>query len=239
MVFGDKKFERRASCGIYRNKRMRWNPRPPAAAFTLIEMLAVVGILSIVLALAVPAFQNLGKANSLSSAGNTTANLISAARQNSVSRNVLTAFVVLTGTGTEADYRTFGLFERGVSGGWQQIGAWETLPQGIFVDAADKINCSFLDNSPLRPTLNDANDATAIYYLGRPIDSSNLAFRVFVPTGAISNPERAAQLRLVEGTLEGSASNYSVRTRRDGGVAVNYYDVAIIGTTGAPKISRP
>lgn len=207
-------------------------------------MLAVIGILSVVLALAVPAFQNLGQANSLSSAGNTTANLVSAARQNSVSRNVLTAFVVLTGTGTEADYRTFGLFERGVSSTWQQIGAWESLPTGIVVDAKDHNNCSFLENSPIRPALTDGDGSTSIRFAGKPVESSQLAFRVFLPTGSLSNPEWAAQLRLVEGTIEGSAASHTVRyARRSGGdsseTATNYYDVAIIGTTGAPKVIRP
>lgn len=219
---------------------MRRYFRKPSAAFTLIEMLAVVGILSIVLALAVPAFQNLGQASALSSAGNTTANLVSAARQNSVSRNVLTALVVLTGTGTDADLRTLGLFERGVSGPWQQVGAWETLPVGIAIDPEDRVNCSFLENSPIRPTLIDANGSTSIRFSGQPVESTGFAYRVFLPTGSLSNPERAAQLRLVEGTIEGSTASHTIRyARRSNNKPSSYYDVAIIGATGAPKIIRP
>jgi prepilin-type N-terminal cleavage/methylation domain-containing protein len=222
---------------------MRWTPRTPrhpAAAFTLIEMLAVVAILGAVLALAIPAFQHLGQANALSSAGNRTANFIGAARQNSTSRNVLTSLIILTGTGTEADYRTIGLFERGVAGTWSQIGSWESLPTGITFDAGDRINCSYLENSPIQPALTDPNGGPAIRFFGRDIEPSQMAYRVFLPTGSLSNPDQPAQLRLVEGIIEGAGENRSVRyTRRKNRGTANYYDVAIIGATGSPKIIRP
>ena len=224
------------------SNRINRSSRKSSTAFTLIEMLAVVGILSIVLALAVPAFQNLGQASALSSAGNTTANLVSAARQNSVSRNVLTALVVLTGTGTEADLRTLGLFERGVSSPWQQVGTWETLPTGIVVDPVDRVNCSFIEYSPVRPTLTDLDGSAAVRFAGEPVESSALAYRVFLPTGSLSNAERPAQLRLVEGTIEGPPAARTIRYARRSNSSKgpsNFYDVAIIGATGAPKINRP
>jgi prepilin-type N-terminal cleavage/methylation domain-containing protein len=219
---------------------MRRTPRSPAPAFTLIEMLAVVGILSVVIAIAVPAFQSLGRANALSSAGNSTANLVAAARQNSTSRNVLTALVVLTGTGTEADFRTFGRYERGVNGSWLQVGVWETLPVGVVVDPEERINCSFLDNSPTRPALTDPDGSPSVRFGERAVDSTSMAFRVFLPTGSLSNPEQPAQLRLVEGTIEGFGENRTVRyARRTTEGTPNFYDVAIIGATGATKIIRP
>lgn len=227
---------------IYMGNRMRRNSRPSPKAFTLIEMLSVVAVISVVLALAVPAFQSLGQASALSSAGNTTANLISAARQNSVSRNVLTAFVLLTGTGTDADYRAMGLFERGVNSGWEQVGKWEVLPTGIAVQPDDLPNCSFLTESPLRPTLTNGNGETAIVYQGRPLSAEQFAFRVFLPTGSLSNPDKPAQLRLVEGTIQGLADARTIQLARNHQTGdlkrKNYYDIAIVGTTGAPKINR-
>src|SRR5687768_16904610 len=111
--------------------------------FSLVEVLTVMAIITIVLGFTVPAFQSIGRGTSLTSAGNTVTTLASAARQNSASRNVLTALVLITGTATEADYRTFGLYELGSGGYWQQVGKWETLPTGIVVDAQDLVNCSF------------------------------------------------------------------------------------------------
>lgn len=218
--------------------RAPFAPHRSSSAFTLIEILVVVGIVLIMMGAAVPAFQNLGRATALGSAGNTVANLAAGARQNSTSKSVLTALVVLTGTNTEADFRTVGLFECGVSGYWAQVGKWETLPIGIAIDPQDRVNCSFLDNSPTVPRLLDPQGQSSIRYLNQPVLAQNFACRIFVPTGSLSNPDQPAQLRLVEGSVE---SNQTIRygRRNQDGTAANFFDLAIIGTTGATKITRP
>ena len=61
--------------------------------------------------------------------------------------------------------------------------------------------------------------------------------RIFLSNGALQNPEKPAQLRLVEGFYENRRVTY---TRPDGqGKPANYYDVAILGLTGTTKMSRP
>jgi hypothetical protein len=126
----------------------------------------------------------------------------------------------------------------------EQVGNWEILPAGIAVQPDDLPNCSFLTDSPLRPSLTNANGETAVYYLGKPVQPDECAFRVFLPTGSLSNPDRPAQLRLVEGTIQGPTGARSIQLARRHKTGSsdpdrkNYYDIAIIGTTGAPKISR-
>ena len=206
--------------------------------FTLIEVIVAMAIIMIGIGFAVPAFQSIGRGTALSAAGNTVATLAASARQNSTSRNVLTAMIVLTGTGTEADCRTVGLYEYGTGGYWQQIGKWETLPVGIVIDGQDWVNCSFMENSPDLPRLLDGSGESAVRYHGVPVPPTAFATRIFVPSGALSNPDKPAQLRLVEGFVDGNSIRYTHRSTSGPGPA-NYFDLAIVGTTGATKISRP
>lgn len=209
------------------------------AGFSLIELMVVIAIMTIAIGFAVPAFRSISRGTALTSAGNLLTSLASAARQNSISRNVLTAMVVLTGTDTEADYRTVGLYEYGIEGYWLQVGKWETLPTGIVIDAQDRVNCSFLEDSPTLPRLMAAGGESAIRYQNVAAPADAFAARIFVPSGGLSNPDKPAQLRLVEGFHEApEKTRYSHRNPAGTGPA-NYFDVAIVGTTGATKISRP
>jgi len=218
---------------------LRSLPRTPPA-FTLVEMLAVAALVVTVMLFAIPAVHGVGRAQGLASGGNKIANLLGNARQQAMSRNILTAAVVITGTRTEADYRTVGLFFYGPQGQWLQSGAWETLPLGVTIDPQDLENSTFLENSPPLPT-SAAAGLLPLRFHERDLQTSDYACRIFLPNGALSNPEQPAQLRLVEGTVDTSAGHPIIRYERAAGRdgIRNYYDVAIVGTTGALKISRP
>jgi uncharacterized protein (TIGR02596 family) len=62
-----------------------YHPRP--AAFTLVELLAVIAIILLLASLSVTAFNKIGDAKSLSSAANTLSDQLNLARQTALSRN--------------------------------------------------------------------------------------------------------------------------------------------------------
>ncbi|CAN5340983.1 hypothetical protein BH09VER1_BH09VER1_27470 [soil metagenome] len=200
-----------------------------AAAFSLIELLTVVAIISLMTTLLVPAFNNLGKAQLLNSEGNRVVNLINLAGQNSASKNAMTALVALPGDSTRPGaYNTFGLFEYVPdASGWRQVSKWETLKDGIVVDQA----LSFTDY----PTKKPEPDFPSITYRGATVAAYK--YIVFLPNRSLLQ-NISAQVRLAEGFYAASASTPTY-TRPGPGGPVNYYLVTVLGTTGRPKIDRP
>src|SRR4051812_17944456 len=81
--------------------------------FSLLELLTVVAIMAVITGLAVPLIGGLAGARKLEGAISQGANIFTEARQNSISKGVLTAVVILTDTAKEADaaYRTMALLE--------------------------------------------------------------------------------------------------------------------------------
>lgn len=210
------------------------------AAFSLIELLAVIAVISIIMGIVVPALSGMGRGTALVTAGNMVNNMAGLARQHAMSRNTLTALVLLANQGTDFDCRALAVMEYKPGIGWSQIGGWETLPMGIAVDAGDTQECSFLLRSPNPfPFLSATNqDNPPILFQSLPIRSpEGYAARIFTPGGGLQNPGDPAQIRLVEGRVEGGIIRYT--HRNDAGKPANFFDIAIVGATGATKISRP
>lgn len=215
--------------------------KTPRAAFSLVELLTVIAILGITMGIVVPAFSGMGRGTALVTAGNTVNNLTSLARQHAMSRNTLTALLILANQGTEADYRALTVVEYKPGIGWFQVGGWETLPVGITVDSADTQECSFLLHSP-NPfpflSASGGKDNPLVLFQSLPVrNPEGFAARIFTPGGGLQNPSHPAQIRLVEGRVEAGKLYYS--HRNDQGKPANFFDIAIVGATGATKISRP
>lgn len=215
--------------------------RPQLRGFSLVELLAVIGVIVILMAFIVPAVSNFGRATGLTSAGNMVTNLTALARQTAISKSTLTALVILADQGTPADFRSFAVLEYSAGQGWSQISKWETLPEGIVVDRSNLKDCSFLENSPRNfPFLHgpSAQANPPVSYKDEPVkDPDGYAARIFLPHGGLQNPEWPAQIRLVEGFIQGGQVVYT--RRGDPGQTANFYDVAIVGATGMTKVSRP
>lgn len=209
-----------------------------AAAFTLVEMLAVIGVLAILVVAAGPAMLGGVRGSPLLQAGNQVTALAASARQAAVTKQSMSALVLLTAAGTEQDYRAFTLMEFQEPSGWVQTQGWQELPPGVLVDPTTT-QSTFLVNGPASfPGLRTGQTQPPLKHLGRDLTpGSQYVARIFVPSGGLRNAQDPAQIRLVEGQLEGTKVRYS-RPGSHAGTA-DFIDVAIIGVTGTTKTSRP
>lgn len=198
-------------------------------------------ILVIVMGFIAPAVTGLGRSTALVTGGNTVNNLANLARQTAVAKNTLTALVMLGNQGTPADFKAFTVLEYAAGGGgWLPVTGWQMLPDGIVVDIGDPANCTFYEQTPTAfPFLTGppAQKNPPVTYRDTQVSPSAFAARIYLPNGGLQNPEKPAQIRVIEGFAQGGQIT---RTRpASPSQAANYYDIAIIGATGTTKVSRP
>lgn len=199
-------------------------------AFSLVELLTVIALISLLAGLAIPAISSLGKASSLGTAGNQLAALIDQGRQNSMSKNVMTALILMTDQGTESDYRAATLLEydaEETAPQWKPVTKWANLPLGVVFDQSSTFFANSASPLPfVSPVVN---------YRGTSVN--RYAARVFLPSGGLTTPANPAQIQLVEGVAQNGRVTL---TRPDpSGKAANYYSISIVGATGRIKIDRP
>lgn len=204
-------------------------PRKLQKAFTIIELLTVIGIIFLLAGLAFPALRATGGKN-LTEGGNLVADLANQARQNASAKGAMTALVLLKNT-SDAQYnnRALVLVEKTVGATtWKPITRWNKLPEGVVVDATG--SADFIDQIP-----NVGSTPDLPSFAGRTVNASDCAYQVFLPGGNLAPASVVSQpppvLRLVEGTSD--AGGPHPRNSQ------NYYDVVINLFTGIPKVDRP
>lgn len=207
------------------------NPPSSPNAFTLLELLVVMGIIGLLLLAIIPAVTSLTKSNSLNTAGRMLSNVLTIARSEAINRRALVRFEVATAWpgNTEAPYRKFTLVQHDVTSGTDtQLTKWETLPAGIIFNPHDPNPGSgsylFVLNQVQNPALTSG---------GQPIPT---VYVEFLPTGALNvqASNSPVRMRLVQGFLA-SASATSVTSSGTG----NWFETSIDSLVGRIKISRP
>lgn len=206
------------------------------SGFTLIELLLVMVIMAVLIGIGIGSFSGTIRGMSLTNAGNKVTMIMEAARQRAMAGNVLTAVVLVTGSGTSEDGRALTVIEYPQEGpAWIQIRDWELLPSGIVVDVGNNAAAegSFIALSKPLPFTNGGTTAP-VSYQGQALNQTQFAARVFLPGGGVLNASDAAELRVVEGNVADGKTTYP---NPDG--PSNYYRITLLTSNGRTKVSRP
>ncbi len=194
------------------------------------ETICILGLMLLLACSWSPALKHLSSSRALNVSGNKIARMLDAARQNAITRQALTALIVLV-DGTEEKFRTFTIAERGEDGIWRQITNWEPLAAGITLEV-DPQHCTFLDNPLPLP----GYKSSQLAYCDRPLTSGEFAYVVFHPDGGLGSSDKTAQLRLVDGTFTNTSSEDSGSLRSPRIKSTKCFDIAIGGDTGIQKL---
>jgi prepilin-type N-terminal cleavage/methylation domain-containing protein len=198
-------------------------PRPYSRqGFTLLELLIVMVIMASLFGL-VMSTVGTGQSRNLSNAGSLVANLCQQARQNSISRNVMTAFVISNASDSELNGRRLILVEySGTPLKWRPVTAWTTLPSGTFVDIES--NKFYLPPALVDTPISLPDSA------GKPVKVEDCVYQIFAPGGLLLTSGTAGQPSL----LPLMAGRKDAPQNPD-----NYYDVIVNPFTGIAKVDRP
>jgi len=226
---------------------------PGSGAFTLLELLIVIGIIAILAALAVPSLSSLG-ASQLKVAGRDLSNALSEARSLSISKRQLFAVGVATtdhaASGTEA-FRTFAILAKDrVTGAWEITRRFD-LPERVWFE-------------PVAPMPDYV--ATATYAAGdsRVINSGfaitacqtvtadsgeDFAIMPFLPSGAsrpaMANGDLIFHYLLVEALVNtptsGAAPSLTYLSPDSSGLntPANWVHVSLTSLTGRTEVYQP
>ena len=211
--------------------------RTRAAGFTVVEMMAVMAIIVVLTAAITPVIRSVGGAGTLTGAGDEVVNLINLARQNSMTKNAMTALILVTDPAIADHHRVLGLFElvpppdgsAPLQRNWTQVGSWEQFGTGAFVDVSTLSAYPATAPSPNFP---------ALQYEASPLASWQ--YVIFMPEGNLLTAG-SSQLRVAEGFFPPHVNTpiYTHPGPGQPGVPANYYNVVILADTGRVKVERP
>jgi|GEM_PF-3481031 prepilin-type N-terminal cleavage/methylation domain-containing protein len=195
-------------------------------AFTLLEMLTVIAIVSILITASVGIFNAQNTRPSLTRIGNELVGALTFAQQQAITKNTATAFLVVTKPTDEASRRLYTTLRLDADlRTWIPIIEWKTLPSDVFFDFTSS---TFPATAPtIDPAL------PSLSYAGRGFDpgSGDYVFQVIEPSGLPFEASSPLRLRLIRGLIDAGGT-----VNRIGN---DFFDVVMSETTGRIGTERP
>ncbi|MDR0534463.1 MAG: Verru_Chthon cassette protein D [Verrucomicrobiales bacterium] len=208
--------------------------RKQNAAFTLIELLVVIGIIALLAAVSVPAFNRMVKAAALSNAGFSVTDQLNLARQTALSRNcsVQVRFYCLPVSGNPSnsapsDYRALQIFlDNGKT--LEPLGKPVYFPSQIII-APNTLASSIMSTDISMPETTPGNGDFPVGEYG-----TNYRYRSFYFKSGGDTDLPDSQDKLVFLTLINKTDKIV-----DNGMPSNYITIQIEASTGRVKSYRP
>ena len=200
-------------------------------AFSLVEMLVVMAVMSILVVMSYSAVSSF-RSTVLSTSGNQLADYATMARQNSIAKNAYTAIVIKTsGTSACSAYCLLQLVRNddGTFGTWTQLTPWKYLP-GATIFETGTSNDTFMAGASLQASFPPI--AGVLNFQGAPFAGST-SYQIYQPDGTLMGGQ-PLRLRLVHGTAD-SVNVPAVTTV----IGANYYDLVFVANSGVVQIERP
>jgi len=215
-----------------------------SSGFSLTEVLVVLGIMSIVAAFATYGIPGLKSFAELNTACNQVANLVDLAKETAISKNEMTAVVVITDPTVARHNQILVAYELQpttdgsppTSANWKQLTSFKMLPGGAVVDPTSStftFNNS-TDASPLAGV--PATSFPAITFDNQKV--SSFKYVVFTAGGSLLS-ENPAIIRISPGVFPTGSSSVVYTGGTKSGAPLNYYNLTILAATGNVKIDRP
>jgi len=196
------------------------NGRVGVSAFTLIEILVTVAIMTVLLSASVPALLSSQRAASLTQTGNTLADAITLARQTAMSKNTFTALLVISKAASGDQKQALIVLEfNSTDNMWKTAGGWVRIPEAAtIVDLGSQTSIL----APLDLKLDGKNVQN--------LQDSEFSTLVFYPDGRMENNSEPVR-RL-------SARYTTDNPQAASGDPANYYDLVVNSNTSAFRIVR-
>jgi uncharacterized protein (TIGR02596 family) len=153
---------------------------PGRSAYTLVELLAVISIMTVIMLLVAPATQNINQAWTITNAGATLEGELTVARETALSRRqqVEVRFYKYAASGTTA-WRAMQLFIQNDKGVFQPLNKMVQLPSGVIMNSGttyspllSTASCTALASPPAIPVV--GTSYTALLFRFLPNGQTNL-----------------------------------------------------------------